>query len=106
MTKTAIEILSLGVSLAALLGTAVVVDWPLIRAWYYHLWDEERWVVEQDQAEYMAAAMEMQELHEAGHPDDLLRYDITRPVALPAPWDVVPSECRASCYRDDEITHD
>ena len=101
MTKTAIEILSLGVSLAALLGTVVVVDWPLIRAWWAR--DSESNLTAQDDREYQAIA---EELHEAGHPDDLLRYDITRPVSLPEPWDVVPSECRASCYRDDEITHD
>jgi hypothetical protein len=50
----------------ALLSTVIVVDWPLIRAWYYHLWDEERWVVAQDQAEYEEAALEMDMMHEAG----------------------------------------
>ncbi len=71
------------------------------RAWWAR--DYESNLTPQDDREYQAIA---EELHEAGHPDDLLRYDITRPVSLPEPWDVVPSECRASCYRDDEITHD
>jgi hypothetical protein len=87
MTHTTIEILSLAASLAALLGTVIVVDWPLIREWYYHLWDEERWVVEQDQAEYIAAAMEMQEIHEAGHPFDSIPYDL-RMVIHPDPMEV------------------
>ena len=88
MINTTIEILSLAASLGALLGTAVIVDWRRIRAWWVTLEDDERLIVAQDEAEYLAAAMEMQEPHEAAHPIDVERYDITRPMPLPEPWDL------------------
>ena len=92
MSNTTIEILSLGASLAALLGTVIVVDWPLIRAfirrWYFHLSEDERFVIAQDEAEYQAAAMQMQAEHKAAHPTDGLPYDITEPMPLPEPWEV------------------
>ena len=69
MTKTAIEILSLGVSLAALLGTVVVVDWPLIREWWVDLkfqravtrWERSHKAQALGQARYEALV----ELHDA-----------------------------------------
>ena len=36
-----------------------------------------------------AEADAMVELHEAAHPNDILPYDITKPMPLHAPWDVV-----------------
>jgi hypothetical protein len=106
MTHVTIEILSLAASLAAMLGTVIVVDWLLIREWYFHLWDGERYIAAKDQAEYMAEEMEMQETHEASHLNDSLQYDITKPMPLPEPWGVVPLELRSVCYRDDEIIND
>ena len=78
----------------------IVVDWPLIREWYAHLWDEERYIASQDQAEYEAAPMEMDMMHEAGHPHDVERYDITKPMPLPEPWDVVPDEHICTDFAD------
>ena len=49
-----IELLTLDILLAV--GGAYL--WPLIREWYYHLWDEERFIVAQDEAEYQAAVRE------------------------------------------------
>ena len=76
------------------------------RDWYSHLWDEERFIAAQDEAEYQAAAMQMQETHEAAHPMDGRPYDITKPMPLPEPWNVVPLELRGVCYRDDEFVND
>ena len=55
-----------------------------------------------NEAEYDA----LRELHEAAHPMDDAPYDITKPMSLPKAWDVIPTELRGVCYRDDEIVHD
>jgi len=104
--STATQLISLGISLIAIFAAVVIPDWERVREWCAHLWDEERYIVAQDQAEYADAALEMDMMHEAGHPHDVERYDITRPMPLPEPWDVVPAELRGVCYRDDEIVND
>ena len=122
MTKTAIEILSLGVSLAALLGTVVVVDWPLIRAWWANRkfrrtlagWERSPEAQAADQREFEAQRevltlkrfLERIQPQEAAHPMDDEPYDISKPMPLPEPWQSIPPELRAVCYHDTQIKND
>jgi len=101
--NTTMQLISLGVSLIAIFIAIFLPNWPRIREWWVTLEDDEKLIVAQDQAEYLACCEEM---HEAGHPLDVERYDITRPMPLPEPWDVVPPELRATCYRDDDVVND
>ncbi len=129
MTKTAIEILSLVVSLAALLGTVVVVDWPLIREWWADrkfrravaAWERSPEAQAADQREF-EAKQEVLTLEkwlalvvpqEAAHPIlDPLDYDLTKQftadLAEPhnAEWQHVPDELKTTCYTGDEMAHD
>jgi 4-alpha-glucanotransferase len=87
MTNTAIELLSLAASLAALLGTVIVVDWPLIREWAAdRRFQRQVANYERNHAEQLRNQAEFEAL--AAHPE------------APHPWDTIPYDLRRVIHPD------
>jgi hypothetical protein len=87
MTRTTIEILGLGISLAALLGTVIVVDWPTICDWWEARklrYEARRYPPVGEAPLTLAEFMRRIEIPpEAKHPTHGIPYNITRHTYCP-----------------------